>query len=202
MPFLKEKLRWMMAGALTLTAPLAGAAVISYSTSLSGAAEAPPNASAGVGSAVVMFDDLTNLLTLDVTFSGLSGTTTAAHIHCCTPSAGTGTAGVATQTPNFAGFPTGVTAGTYHNVFDLGLASSWNSAFVTAQGGLSNAEAAFLAGLASGSAYLNIHTNVVPSGEIRGFLTSNVPEPAGITLLGLGACGAALARLRRRRHPA
>ena len=28
MPFLKEKLRWMMAGALTLTAPLAGAAVI------------------------------------------------------------------------------------------------------------------------------------------------------------------------------
>jgi hypothetical protein len=46
----QRKLRWMMAGALTLTAPLAGAAVISYSTSLSGAAEAPPNASAGVGS--------------------------------------------------------------------------------------------------------------------------------------------------------
>jgi hypothetical protein len=104
---------------------------------------------------------------------------------------------VATQTPNFVGFPTGVTAGPITTcsisaglVLEPGLHHGAGRTF--------GAEAAFLAGLASGSAYLNIHTNVVPGGEIRGFLTSNVPEPAGLTLLGLGACGAALARLRRR----
>jgi hypothetical protein len=71
---------------------------------------------------------------IDVSFSGLLGTTTASHIHCCTPTPLSGTAGVATTTPTFAGFPLGVTSGTYMNTLDLTLASSYNPAFVTANG--------------------------------------------------------------------
>jgi hypothetical protein len=41
-------------------------------------------------------------------------------------------------------------------------------------------------------AYLNIHTTVVPGGEIRGFL---VPEPASI-----GVTGCACALALRQRH--
>jgi hypothetical protein len=42
---------------------------------------------------------------------------------------------VATTLPTFAGFPLGVTSGTYINTLDLTLASSYNPAFVTANGG-------------------------------------------------------------------
>jgi hypothetical protein len=44
---------------------------------------------------------------------------------------------------------------------------------VTANGGTTaGAEAALLAGLEAGQAYLNIHTTMFPGGEIRGFLAS------------------------------
>jgi hypothetical protein len=52
-------------------------------------------------------------------------------------------------------------------------AASYNPAFVTANGGTTaGAEAALLAGLEAGQAYLNIHTTMFPGGEIRGFLAS------------------------------
>ena len=146
-------------------------AVLTYSGSLSGAAEAPPNASPGSGTTTVTYDSTAHLLGLSVNFTGLLGNTTAAHIHCCTSVPGVGTAGVATQTPTFSGFPLGVTSGTYSNTFDLTLAPSWNAAFITANGGTpAGAEAALAAGLAAGRAYLNIHTSSFPGGEIRAFL--------------------------------
>jgi CHRD domain/PEP-CTERM motif len=53
---------------------------------------------------------------------------------------------------------------------------------VTANGGTTaSAEAALAASMAVGEAYLNIHTTVVPGGEIRGFLTA-VPEPSTFML--------------------
>ena len=93
------------------------------------------------------------------------------HIHCCTAVAGTSTVGVATQTPSFSGFPLGVTSGTYSRTFDLTLASSFNPSFVTANGSsVAAAEAALVAGIANGKAYLNIHSSFAAGGEIRGFL--------------------------------
>lgn len=168
-----------------------------FVAALSGPAESPPNASPGTGFAVVTYDNVAHTLRVQVVFSGLTAGNTASHIHCCTPSPGTGTAGVATVTPTFTGFPGGTTAGAYDRTFDLTLASSWNPTFVSAQGGISNAEVVFSTGLFAGTSYLNIHSGNFPGGEIRGFLVQ-APEPATILLLGSGLAGIGL-KLRRRR---
>ena len=62
-----------------------------------------------------------------------------AHIHCCAP-LGTN-AGVATTVPAFAGFPLGVTQGTYlSQLFSLEDSSFYNPAFVNMQAGGTPAE--------------------------------------------------------------
>ena len=81
-----------------------------FSVTFSDAGEANP--SSGTGSGTVNYDSTTHSLTLSASFSGLTGTTTAAHIHAATAAPFTGNAGVATQTPSFSGFPLGVSSGT------------------------------------------------------------------------------------------
>jgi hypothetical protein len=149
----------------------AHAAIVSYTADLSGPNESPPNASPGIGTAQVDIDAVAQTMRVRVTFSGLLGTTTASHIHSPTAVALTGTAGVATTTPTFVGFPLSVTAGSYDNTLDMTQATSYNPSFVTSSGGtIASAEAALFASIASGNAYLNIHSTVFGGGEIRGFL--------------------------------
>jgi hypothetical protein len=169
-----------VAAILLTSASFAHAAVISYSTILSGPNESPVNASPGTGTASAVYDDVAHTLHVQVSFTGLTGTTTASHIHAPTAVAGTGTASVATTTPTFAGFPLGVTSGTYDNTLDLTLASSYNPSYVTGNGGTTaGAEAALAAALAAGKAYLNVHSSTFSGGEIRGFLTPT-PTPAEV----------------------
>ncbi len=172
-----KKTTLLFAAALCMAQASFGA-VITYTVSLNGASEATPNASAGTGSATAIIDDSANTLTLNLIYSGLTGTATASHIHCCTTTAGTGASGIAVP---FA-ITTGATSGTYSATLDLALTSTYNSTFLSNNGGTaSGAEAALLAGIAAGDAYWNVHSTSYSGGEIRGFLAP-APEPATIFL--------------------
>jgi len=76
------------------------------------------------------------------------------------------------------------------------MASSYNSAYITANGNTTaSAEAALLAAMLADKTYLNIHSSVFGGGEIRGFLVL-VPEPGVVTLFVLGAAIPGIRRIR------
>ena len=174
---------------------MAQADPLTFATTLAGSNEVPANVSPGTGLAFVTING--NFMSVDVVFAGLLGNTTASHIHCCGPVGAN--AQVATAVPTFPGFPLGVQAGTYTMTFDMTLAASYNPAFITSHGGtVTQAQADLFAGILSGQAYLNVHSNLFPGGEIRGQLVPT-PEPATLSLLIGGLIGAAgLVRRRNR----
>ena len=108
---------------------------------------------------------------------------------------------MATTTPSFVGFPLGVTTGSMDQTYNTLLASTWNPAFVTANGGTeASAEAVLFAGIIAGTAYFNIHTTTFGGGEIRGFLVTPIPAALPLFATGLGAIG--LLTWRRKRKQA
>jgi hypothetical protein len=113
-----------------------------FTATYSGANEVPANASSATGTIAGVYNDATNTIYYNIVFSGLSANTTAAHFHA--PAAPGVNAGV---TLGHAGFPTGVMAGNYTRI----------DVFTDAQ------ETHLKAGLM----YSNIHTSVLPGGEIR-----------------------------------
>ena len=111
---------------------------------LLGGSEVPANNSSGIGDVYFTFDDSNNGLTLNITYSGLSGAPTAAHVH-------NGAAG---------------SNGPVVTAITLTPPTSPQGTF-TGSATLSNADAAaFL----SGNLYVNIHTAAFPNGELRGQL--------------------------------
>lgn len=193
---MQSKLAGLLAGlALAWGVSMPAAAVpVVFWTSMSGAAEAPPVASPATGWAKITFDLDTHSMRVEAHFEGLVGTSTVAHIHCCTASPLGGIAGVATTTPTFPGFPAGVQSGDYDTLFDMTLSSSYRPGFISANGGSpATAEAALFKGLQEGRAYFNVHSTFAPGGEIRGFLVS---EPAPLVLAGLALSWVALRRRR------
>lgn len=120
-----------------------GAVATQVTVQLSGAAEVPANTSPGTGTATVTWDIATRMVSVTGTFDGLSSNATMAHLHG--PADPTANAGV---------------------IFALTVPTpAAASGTVTGSGTLSAGNwAEFLAG----RTYLNIHTTVNPTGELRG----------------------------------
>lgn len=139
------------------------ASALNYFTfSLTGAQESPVNGSPAAGGGVAVFDPLTDTITVNAFFVGLSAPATASHIHL-------GALGV----PG----PVIVSLVSYTPAATAGSIVSGTLAFPVANVG----------DLLAGNTYLNIHDSIYPGGEIRGQLIPTVvPEPATFAMLGLG----------------
>ena len=170
--------------ALCLGSAAAKADPINFSAVLTPGQEVPPPTLTvgGVtfsptGTLTAVFDPVTAQLQVSLTWTGLTTTAVAAHIHTAPP----GVAG-----PVFIGFFQGAPMGT-SNTFNATISLS-----PTQVSGL-------LSALLTGNLYVNVHTTVNGPGEIRGNIGPvAIPEPATLFLLSTGLAGMA-AGIRRRR---
>jgi len=143
---------------------------------MEGAQEVGPVTTSAIGIAnSITFDDVSNLLTVSVSYSGgLNAAPTAAHVH--------GLSAV------------GVNSGV---IFGLTITGDQTSGTITGSGTLTDPQEA---GLFAEQLYVNLHTSAHPGGEIRGQLVLvPVPEPEEYAALaGAGLVGFALWRRRSR----
>ena len=115
------------------------AQALNLGATLSGAAEVPPNASAGMGQLQAEFDKATKTLRYTLRYNGLSGPVKAAHFHG----------------PADAGKNAGVALG----INNAGDSPVQGSAVLTTEQA---------ADLLAGKWYVNLHTAANPGGELRG----------------------------------
>ena len=116
----------------------AWAATENFAATLNTATEVPPKTGGGTGTMDASLDTSTKVLTYTITYSGLSGPATMAHIHG--PAAPGANAGVLVPFPT----PASPIKGT----------ATLTDAQMTA--------------LEAGQTYANVHTSANPGGEIRG----------------------------------
>jgi len=146
------KLRYALAVASLLAAASIAQAATGFQGILSGGNEVPTNPSAGTGVATVILNTAGDAFTYEVTYSGLTGTVTASHIHQAP--AGTNGSVIFGFSP-----PLGTTSGSF---------SGGPVAMTPTQA----------ANLIAGLYYVNIHTTVYPGGELRAQL-EGAPTASG-----------------------
>jgi hypothetical protein len=133
-----------------------------FTATLTGAQENPTTGSTATGSGTVILNAAQDMITVDLSWVGLVGPATAAHIHCCAPP--------------------GVSAGVLFPFSGVPAATSGSipeQTFVITPLEVSELEAGLM--------YINIHDAAFPGGEIRGqILPAATPEPASLALLAFG----------------
>ena len=124
---------------------------LKFEAELTGAAERPtPVATEGEGEA--KFESDGSSVTFELKWSGLKASASAAHIHCGGPEVA-GPVGVTLFTGSMG--TEGEVQGTFTDP-DSGNACGWDDL------------ADVLGAMATGNAYVNVHTSAHPGGEIRG----------------------------------
>jgi CHRD domain len=121
--------------------PVAPVTTVNFAATVNGASEVPVNASTATGTALAVFDKTTKILTLSLTYSGL--TATAMHIHKG---------------------PAGVGGGV---LFGLSTAPFTSPIAYTSPALSAGQEDSLMNNLY----YINIHSSSFPAGEIRGQIT-------------------------------
>ena len=117
----------------------------------------------GTGTALIAYNDTSGDLSWNVTWSGLSGTTTVAHFHG--PASASQNAGIQVDFLGLGG----------------GLNPSIGTTAITAAQGTD---------LLAGLWYVNVHSTAFPGGEIRGQITQTaVSEPVILALMCVGIAG-------------
>ena len=132
-----------------LLSPSLNAATRTLSASLTGGAENPAVMTMGSGSATLMLDDVSGAWSLTGSFTGMTGNSSAAHIHGPAPT--TSNAGVITGLI----FTSGATAGS-----------------LSGSGTLTSAQ---MMDILAGLYYVNIHSSFAGGGEVRGQLSEALP---------------------------
>lgn len=135
--------------ALSFASPVSALGTHTFNAVLNGGQEVPPVATGGSGFCLITLDDVTGVVSVSGSFSGLTSTATAAHIH--------GLAGI------------GANAGVIVGLTETG----GTSGSVSGGGILSPAE---ITGMLGGLTYVNVHTTINGGGEIRGQVLPGVPS--------------------------
>ena len=143
-----------------------------FQAALYGTNEVGPNASPATGFGTVLLNAAQTQITVNESWSGLTGPATASHIH---GPAGPGV--IANVVFPFSGVPSATSGSIPQQTFTI--------------------TAAQVSTLFAGQYYMNVHTGNFPGGEIRGQLIL-VPEPSTAALLGLGVGGFVLQAYRKR----
>ena len=157
---------------LLIAAVAAAHAQSSFTVSLDGAQAGIASSGTGTGTLTLNLD---NTVSYDISFSGLTGTTTMAHIH-----------GPAAP---------GVSAGVVQGLTFVGGIGTTSGQLMGTTGALTAPQ---VTDMLNGLHYVNIHTSFAGGGEIRGQIYL-VPEPTSLALVGFGAA-AGLVMWRSRRH--
>jgi len=148
--------------ALAAACSTANATTMTFNAILTPGQEVPisvGSSASGFGS--VVLDDVADTITVNESWTNLSAPATLSHIH--------GPAAPGANAPvlfPFSGVPNVISGSIPQQVFSITPAQ--------------------ITDLEAGLYYMNVHDSVFPAGEIRGQLIPT-PEPATLTLLGLGS---------------
>ncbi|MGA2412788.1 MAG: CHRD domain-containing protein [Candidatus Binataceae bacterium] len=144
----------------------------SYSTCLSGYNVVPPNYTTGSGTVKLWISDDNTSITYRLAYSGLSSDVIQAHIHFGQEPVNGGiivylcdTTGIGPGSPTCPS--SGVVTGT---VTAADINPTGNPASVTPQGIVEGEFAGLIGAIEHNDAYVNVHTDDFPNGEIAGWL--------------------------------